>query len=73
METSQLLPPSMLGDSALLSTIDGVDAALSTLLTYRLQLTADLDHRGLAKELGARDTVEFLELRHHRNAREIRR
>ncbi|WP_026163024.1 DUF222 domain-containing protein [Kribbella catacumbae] len=73
METSQLLPPSMLGDSALLTTIDGVDAALSTLLTYRLQVTADLDHRGLAKVIGAHDTVEFLALRHHRNPRDVRR
>ncbi|MEU4391697.1 DUF222 domain-containing protein [Kribbella sp. NPDC023855] len=73
METTQLLPPSRLGDSALLSTLDAVDAALSTLNTYHLQLLADLDQRGLATEHGARDTIEFLSLRHHRNRRAIRR
>ena len=73
METTQLLPPSRLGDSALLSTLDSVDAALSALTAYRLQLVADLDQRGLATEHGARDTIEFLSLRHHRNRREIRR
>jgi hypothetical protein len=73
METTQLLPASRLGDSALLSTLDAVDAALSTLNTYHLQLLADLDKRGLATEEGAQDTVEFLSLRHHRNRREIRR
>src|SRR5687767_5370480 len=73
METTQLLPPSRLGDSDLLSTLDAVDAALSTLTTYRLQLAADFDQRGLAGEHGARDTIEFLSLRHHRNRREIKR
>ncbi|WP_433012015.1 DUF222 domain-containing protein [Kribbella sp. CA-294648] len=72
METTQLLPPSRLGDSDLLSTLDAVDAALSTLTTYRLQLVADFDQRGLASEHGARDTIEFLSLRHHRNRREIK-
>ncbi|WP_433006912.1 DUF222 domain-containing protein [Kribbella sp. CA-294648] len=72
METTQLLPPSRLGDSALLSTLDAVEAALSTLSTYRLQLVADFDQRGLAGEHGARDTIEFLSLRHHRNRREIK-
>ena len=73
METTQLLPPSRLGDSALLSTLDSVDAALSALTAYRLRLVADFDQRGLATEHGARDTIEFLSLRHHRNRREIRR
>ncbi|MEU4395483.1 hypothetical protein [Kribbella sp. NPDC023855] len=73
METTQLLPPSRLTDSALLSTLDAVDAALSTLNTYHLQLLADLDQRGLATEHGAHDTIEFLSLRHNRNRREIRR
>ncbi|MEU4389604.1 DUF222 domain-containing protein [Kribbella sp. NPDC023855] len=73
METTQLLPPSRLSDSALLSTLDAVDAALSTLNTYHLQLLADFDQRGLATEQGARDTIEFISLRHNRNRREIRR
>lgn len=73
METSQLRPASMLSDSGLLLTLDAVEAALSTLTTYRLHLTADLDSRGLAKEQGARDTTEYLALRHHRNPRNIRR
>ncbi|WP_433014218.1 DUF222 domain-containing protein [Kribbella sp. CA-294648] len=72
METTQLLPPSRLSDSALLSTLDAVESALSTLTTYRLQLVADFDQRGLAAEHGARDTIEFLSLRHHRNRREIK-
>ncbi|MEU4390476.1 DUF222 domain-containing protein [Kribbella sp. NPDC023855] len=73
MDTTQLLPPARLSDSTLLSTLDAVDTALSTLNTYHLQLLADFDQRGLATEHGAHDTVEFLSLRHHRNRREIRR
>ncbi len=73
MEISQLLPPSTLVDSALLSTVDGVEAAISALKAYRLKLIADLDQRGLATEQGARDTVELLSLRHHLNRREVKR
>ncbi len=73
MEILQLLPPSMLVDSVLLSTVDGVEAAISALKAYRLKLIADLDQRGLATEQGARDTVELLSLRHHLNRREVKR
>ncbi len=73
MEILQLLPPSTLVDSALLSTVDGVEAAISALKAYRLKLIADLDQRGLATEEGARDTVELLSLRHHLNRREVKR
>ncbi len=73
MEILQLLPPSTLVDSVLLSTVDGVEAAISALKTYRLKLIADLDQRGLAAEQGARDTVELLSLRHHLNRREVKR
>jgi hypothetical protein len=57
----------------LLSALDAVDAALTALGAYRLQLLGEVDQRGLATEHGARDTVEFLSLRHNRNRREIRR
>ncbi len=73
MEILQLLPPAMLVDSVLLSTVDGVEAAISALKAYRLKLIADLDQRGLATEQGARDTVELLSLRHHLNRREVKR
>jgi uncharacterized protein DUF222 len=72
MEILQLRPAYLHSDSELLITADSVDAALSELLTYRLNLTADMESRGLATRLGARDTIELLSLRHRRNRRDLR-
>ncbi|NEA37614.1 HNH endonuclease signature motif containing protein, partial [Streptomyces sp. SID13031] len=73
MEISQLRLPCLQSDSELLITADTVDAVLSKLITYRLNVTADLESRGLATELGANNTVELLSLRHRRNRGDIRR
>ncbi|MEV6416937.1 DUF222 domain-containing protein [Kribbella sp. NPDC051718] len=72
MEISQLRPTCLQTDRELVVSLDTVDAALSQLRTYQLQLTAELESRGLAKELGARNTVELLELRHRRDPGGIR-
>ncbi|WBQ02861.1 HNH endonuclease signature motif containing protein [Kribbella sp. CA-293567] len=73
METLRLRPAYLQSDSELLLTLDEVEAARTLLETLRLQLIADLESRGLAKSLGAKDTVEFLSLRHRRDPGDIRR
>ncbi|MEV8375265.1 DUF222 domain-containing protein [Kribbella sp. NPDC056861] len=73
MEIEQLPPPCRLSDSDLLSRVDTVTAARSALDTWCWQAAAELETRKLAKELGAKDTVELLSSRHRRNARELRR
>ncbi|MFI5693141.1 DUF222 domain-containing protein [Kribbella sp. NPDC051586] len=62
-----------MSDSELLPTIDQVDAAVTQLLTYRLQLIARVDEIGLAAELGARDTAELLAMRHRIDRRDAHR
>ncbi|TDW75499.1 HNH endonuclease signature motif containing protein [Kribbella pratensis] len=62
-----------MSDSELLPTIDQVDAAVTQLLTYRLQLIARVDEVGLASELGARDTAELLAIRHRIDRRDVHR
>ncbi|MEV4265942.1 DUF222 domain-containing protein, partial [Kribbella sp. NPDC049584] len=62
-----------MSDSELLPTIDQVDAAVTQLLTYRLQLIARVDEIGLASELGARDTAELLAMRHRIDRRDAHR
>ncbi|GAA3572293.1 hypothetical protein GCM10022235_47150 [Kribbella ginsengisoli] len=63
MEIPQLRPACRHSDSELLITIDTVEAARDTLDSYRLELLADLDSRGLTRELGAKDTTELPALR----------
>ncbi|MEV6416093.1 DUF222 domain-containing protein [Kribbella sp. NPDC051718] len=72
MEIPQLRPACLQGDDELLVTLDTVDAARNTLDTYHLELLADLESRGLATELGAKNTIELIELRHRRDARDTR-
>ncbi|WP_157996161.1 HNH endonuclease signature motif containing protein [Kribbella sp. VKM Ac-2569] len=62
-----------MSDGELLPTLDQVDAAVASLLTYRLQLVARVDETGLAEELGARDTAELLAMRHRIDRREAHR
>ncbi|MEV8377851.1 DUF222 domain-containing protein [Kribbella sp. NPDC056861] len=73
MEIEQLPASCRLSDSDLLSTLDTVDAAVNALQAWSWQATADLERRGLAKELGAKDTTELLSLHHRRNPGELRR
>ncbi|WP_328327199.1 HNH endonuclease [Kribbella sp. NBC_00382] len=67
MEISQLRPAYLQSDSEVLVTLDTVEAALNTLGSYRLELLGEVESRGLAKELDARNTIELLELRHRRD------
>jgi hypothetical protein len=62
-----------MSDGELLPVIDQVDAALTRLLTYRLQLIARVDEIGLAKDLGARDTTELLAKRYRIDSRDTHR
>jgi uncharacterized protein DUF222/HNH endonuclease len=73
MNIPQLRPACRQSDSDQLISIDTIEAALNTLDTYRLELLTDLDARGLAKELGAKDTIELLSLRHRRDPADLRR
>ncbi|WP_328325127.1 DUF222 domain-containing protein [Kribbella sp. NBC_00382] len=67
MEISQLRPAYLQSDTEVIVTLDTVEAALNTLGSYRLELLGDVESRGLAKELDARNTIELLELRHRRD------
>jgi hypothetical protein len=73
MNIEQLPPPCRLTDSDLLTRVDTVNAARNGLDTWYWQAQAELETRGLPKALGAKDTIEFLSLRHRRNTRELRR
>jgi hypothetical protein len=73
MEIPQLRPSCRQSDRELLITFDTIEAARDTLDSYRLELLGDLDSRGLAKELGAKDTIELLSLRHRRDPADLRR
>ena len=57
----------------LLSELDVLHVEASRLQTRRLALLARLDEIGCAKELGARDTIELLALRHRLDAHHVRR
>ncbi|WP_145808293.1 HNH endonuclease signature motif containing protein [Kribbella amoyensis] len=57
----------------LLSTLDAVQAEIARLQTYRLELLAELDSRGHAAEVGARDTATLIATRHRLDPREVRR
>ncbi|MGW6282461.1 hypothetical protein [Kribbella sp. NPDC055071] len=59
MEQVSERPIWALSDSDLLSASDRTDAAITRLLTYRVQLIAAIEERGLAQDLGASDTTEL--------------
>ncbi|HZX04313.1 HNH endonuclease signature motif containing protein [Kribbella sp.] len=59
-----------LGNHELLPALDAVDAEIIRLQGLRLQLVARTEESGYAQELGARDTVELLALRHRRDRSE---
>ncbi|WBQ08025.1 HNH endonuclease signature motif containing protein [Kribbella sp. CA-293567] len=73
MDISQLPAPCHLSDSDLLTTLDTANAALSTLLTWYWRAGAEIESRGLAKDLGAKDTTELLSLRHRHDPGPLRR
>ncbi|MEV6412776.1 DUF222 domain-containing protein [Kribbella sp. NPDC051718] len=72
MEISQLRPTCLQSDDELMVTLDTVVAARLQLNVLCLELVGDVESRGLATELGAKNTVELLELRHRRDAAESR-
>ncbi|WP_350274385.1 DUF222 domain-containing protein [Kribbella sp. HUAS MG21] len=69
-------PPELMSDRELVCALDQADVDLARLETRRLRLVAALDKSGYAEEVGARDTVQFLEYRyrldHHRARRDVR-
>ncbi|MGZ0149070.1 DUF222 domain-containing protein [Kribbella sp. WER1] len=56
-----------LGNHEVLPALDQVDAEITRLQALRLQLISRAEESGLPQELGARDTVELLTLRHRRD------
>ncbi|WP_202875647.1 HNH endonuclease signature motif containing protein [Kribbella speibonae] len=57
----------------LLSELDVLDAEIAQRETRRLHLEARIDETGYAQELGARDAIELLAIRHRRDPADIRR
>ncbi|MGZ0147958.1 DUF222 domain-containing protein [Kribbella sp. WER1] len=60
-----------LGNHEVLPALDEIDAEIVRLQAVRLQLIARSEADGLAEELGARDAVELLTLRHRRDRSEV--
>ncbi|MFG1905978.1 DUF222 domain-containing protein [Kribbella sp. NPDC048928] len=75
MELLDERAPEMMSDEELVRAIDQEDLALAQHETRRLRLLADLDQRGYAERIGARDTIQFIEYRyrldHHRARRDV--
>ncbi|WP_344168862.1 HNH endonuclease signature motif containing protein [Kribbella lupini] len=59
--------------SELLSALDAAQTEITRLQTYRLQLLAALDTNGHAAEIGARDTIQLISVRHRLDPTEVRR
>ncbi|MFD7154763.1 DUF222 domain-containing protein [Kribbella sp. NPDC059898] len=59
-----------IGNHEVMPALDDVNAEIIRLQAVRLQLIARAETDGLAQELGARDTVELLTLRHRRDRTE---
>ncbi|TCO49360.1 HNH endonuclease [Kribbella antiqua] len=66
-------PAWSMNDSEKLSRLDATVAVIGGLTTYYLQLIADLDASGYAKEIGAGDTARFLSERYLIDAAVARR
>ncbi|MGZ0148511.1 DUF222 domain-containing protein [Kribbella sp. WER1] len=62
-----------LGNHEVLPALDAVNAEIIRLESLRLQLITRAEESDLAQDLGARDTVELLTFRHHRNRPEASR
>ncbi|NIK57735.1 HNH endonuclease signature motif containing protein [Kribbella shirazensis] len=75
MESSGQWSPELMSDQELVRALDRADADLARVETRRLRLIAALDARGYAEQVGARDTVQFVEYRyrldHHRARRDV--
>ncbi|WP_427884625.1 DUF222 domain-containing protein [Kribbella sp. GL6] len=64
-------PVVAIGNHEVLSALDEVRAEIVRLRSVELQLIARSETDGLAEEVGARDTVELLTLRHRRDRAEV--
>src|SRR5215207_4877661 len=62
-----------LSDSEQLATLDALDAEITRLQTYRLQVLAAYDATGHAATLGAGDTARLLAFRHRLDPAVIKR
>ncbi len=66
-------PPWSMTGSEMLSALDAVQTQITHLQTYRLQLLSALDANGHAAEVGARDTIQLIAVRHRLDPVEVRR
>jgi hypothetical protein len=73
MAQCEMRPVWSMSGSEMLSTLDTLQADLTRLQTYRLELLAALESNGHATHLGARDTVELIATRHRLDPTEVRR
>ncbi|MGW7684159.1 DUF222 domain-containing protein [Kribbella sp. NPDC054772] len=64
MDDLGVRPVWSMGGSDLLSTLDALDAQITQLQSYRLQVIARIEDTGYAQELGARDAVDLLSFRY---------
>ncbi|TDW14927.1 DUF222 domain-containing protein [Kribbella kalugense] len=67
--------PELMSDQELVHALDQADSDLARIETRRLRLVAALDRSGYAEQVGARDTVQYLEYRyrldHYRARRDV--
>ena len=72
MELVEARPVWSMDGSELLTSLDRLHAEAAARETYRLQIMDRLDEIGYAKELGARDVVELLAMRHRLDPAAVR-
>lgn len=73
MELVEMRPAYTMSGSETLAALDALHIEAATRDTYRLELLARLDETGHAKDLGARDTIRLLSMRHRLDATAVRR
>ena len=72
MELVEARPVWSMDGGELLTTLDQLHAEAAARETYRLQIMDRLDEIGHAKELGARDVIELLAMRHRLDPAAVR-
>jgi hypothetical protein len=73
MERLAERPVWSMSGSEMLSALDRLQADLNRINTYRLELLAALDANGHATEIGARNTVQLIAIRHRLDPTDVRR
>ncbi|WP_460651037.1 HNH endonuclease signature motif containing protein [Kribbella endophytica] len=66
-------PPWSMTGSEMLSALDAAQAEIARVQAYRLRLLSALEINGHAAEIGARDTVQLIAVRHRLDPAEVRR